>query len=34
MSPQMTHFEKVSFYSEVTFNEDNMKADLDILKFC
>ena len=29
----MTHFEKVSFYSEVTFNEDNIKADLEILKF-
>ena len=30
----MTLFEKVSFYSEVTFNEDNIKADLEILKFC
>ena len=30
----MTLFEKVSFYSEVTFNEDTIKADLETLKFC
>ena len=30
----MALVEKVSFYSEVTFNGDNSKADLEILKFC